>query len=141
MAYQQDYILRMIEMIGDLVMGILGMIKRGQIEQASEAIEGAYHDFLKEDAAFFSEMALEDMTNKLLEEHHFTNGHLEVLSLLFYAEAELKYARGNSQESVPYYRKTYMLLDFVNRQSRTFSLEKQNRLRLLRERLAELGAE
>ena len=37
--YQRDYILRMIEMIAELVAGILGLIKKGDLEKASDAID------------------------------------------------------------------------------------------------------
>jgi hypothetical protein len=32
--YQKDYILRMIEMLGEMIAGILGLIKKGEFEQA-----------------------------------------------------------------------------------------------------------
>ena len=40
--YQQDYILRMIEKIGVLVSGILGRIKKGEFQEASQSIDNAY---------------------------------------------------------------------------------------------------
>jgi NADPH-dependent glutamate synthase beta subunit-like oxidoreductase len=37
--YQKDYILRMLEMLSDLIALILGLIKKGDIRQASERLE------------------------------------------------------------------------------------------------------
>lgn len=42
----------MIERIGILVAGILGMIKKGDYKEAWESLDEAYQDVLKEDAAF-----------------------------------------------------------------------------------------
>ncbi len=44
--YQRDYILRMIEMIGELIKGILGLIKKGEMSAAEQSIEYAYLNFL-----------------------------------------------------------------------------------------------
>jgi hypothetical protein len=51
--YQRDYILRMIEMMGDFIAAILKMMKKEQFPEAFRMIENAYFEFLKEDAAFF----------------------------------------------------------------------------------------
>ena len=56
--YQQDYILRMIEKIGILINGILGLIKKGDFQEASLSIDDAYQDVLKEDAAFFNSIPI-----------------------------------------------------------------------------------
>lgn len=45
--YQKDFILRMIEMIADLIALILGLIKKGDLPQASQLLENAYREFLK----------------------------------------------------------------------------------------------
>jgi hypothetical protein len=74
--YQKDFILRMIEMIGELIAGILGLIKKGDFGQASQSIEIAYSNFLREDASFFRSISKEKLTEKLIHEHNYTNGHL-----------------------------------------------------------------
>jgi len=139
--YQRDYILRMIEMIGVLVSGILGRIKKGDFKEASEAIENAYQEVLKEDAAFFNNIPLARLTDKLIGEHNYTNGHLEILSELFYTQAELSYARGFRNESLKYYQKSLKLLEFITMESKSFSLEKQARISSLKKRITELDIE
>jgi hypothetical protein len=138
MAYQRDYIMRMIEMIGELVAGILGMLKKGQLDRASEAIEHAFVDILREDAAFFIAIPPEELTEVLLREHNYTRGHLEVLAELFYAQAELMYAQGNGTGSLGYFNRSMKLLEFVMKESNTFSFAKQERLKQIRTRVAEL---
>src|SRR5665648_903366 len=81
--YQKDYILRMIEMLARLIAGILGLIKNGNYKQASDQLEIIYYDMLKEDASFFRAIPEEKLTQKLLQEHNYTNGHLEILAELF----------------------------------------------------------
>jgi hypothetical protein len=58
--YQKDYILRMIEMLGDLIAAILGLIKKGDYNQASERLGSIYYDTLKED--FFRAISKDELT-------------------------------------------------------------------------------
>jgi hypothetical protein len=136
--YQRDYILRMIEMLTDLIAGILGLIKKGDYQKASQSLDNAYFDYLKQDASFFQNIPKEDLTIILLKEHNYNNGHLEILSELFYAQAELSSAQGNQIESLIFYVKSLLLLDFVIKESKSFSFEKQSKLSLLQNRIAEL---
>ncbi len=133
--YQKDYILRMIEMMADLVAAILRLIRKGDFPQATQAIENAFYDFLKQDAAFFNRIPKEELTGTLLTEHNFTNGHLQILSELFYAQAELSVAQGKKADSVKFYEKSLILLDFIEKDSKTFSVGRQERISLIRNRL------
>jgi hypothetical protein len=130
--YQKDYILRMIEMIGDLLAAILGLIKKGDYKRASEQLGKIYYDMLKEDAAFFRAIPARELTNKLLKEHNYTNGHLEILAELFNTEAELELAQGNKSDSQEYFEKSLMLFEFIDREQKTLfpeRLEKMNSIR------------
>lgn len=135
--YRKDFIMRMIEMIGELVAGILGYIKKGEFSKASESIEKAYTDTLNEDAAFFAKIPLEDLTNILIEKHNYSNGHLEILLELFYAQAELSFAQKNMDESKVFYQKSLKLLSYVLEENKVFSFEKQARLQYLKDRISE----
>lgn len=126
----------MIEMIGELVAGILGLIKKGDLEKASLAMEHAFQDMLREDASFFTRIPVEDLTDQLIGEHNYTHGHLEILSELFYAQAELSMARGMRQDALDCYRRSLKLIDFVMREARIFSLEKQSRISRLKDQIA-----
>lgn len=136
--YQKDFLLRMIEMIAELVAGILGLIKKGDYKQASQSLDYAYSNFLKQDASLLQSIPKAELTATLLREHNYNNGHLEILSELFYAQAELFYAQGKQTESLEFYEKSFILLDFITKESETFSLDKQSRLTALQERISEL---
>ncbi len=128
----------MIEMITDLIAGILGLIKKGDYQKASQFLDNAYYDYLKQDASFFQGIPKEDLTIRLLKVHNYTNGHLEILSELFYAQAELYNAQGNQIESLNFYEKSLILLDFVNKESKSYSTEKQSKISALQNRITQL---
>lgn len=139
--YQRDYILRMIEMLVELVAGILGLIRKGDYKRASQSIDNAYQDLLKQDAGFFNKIPLNQLTDSLVQEHNYTNGHLEILSELIYSQAELFYAQKNYTKSLEYYQKSHFLLEFIIKDTQSFSIEKQSRLSYLENRMAELENE
>lgn len=140
--YQKDYILRMIEMLGDLLAAIFGLVRKGDYDQASEKLERIYYDMLKEDAAFFRSIPKEELTKKLLDEHNFTNGHLEILAGLFNAEAELNLAQGNTSDCIEYSEKALLLFEFIDIKQKTLSLNRLEMMSGLRQRIDRLsGAE
>jgi|GEM_PF-369714 len=136
--YQKDYILRMIEMLGDLLAAIFGLIKKGDYHKAGENLDRIYYDMLKEDAAFFRSIPKEDLTRKLLEEHNYTNGHLEILAELFNTEAELAGAKGDSHECLEYSEKSLLLFEFVDLQQKTLSMERLDKMSSIRDRILKL---
>jgi hypothetical protein len=137
--YQKDYILRMIEMLGDLLAAIFGLVIKGDYFKASEKLEQIYYDMLKEDAVFFRSIPKEELTHRLLEEHNYTSGHLEILAELFNAEAELALAQGDSTGSLEFSEKSLLLFEYVDVYRRTLSLERLDRMSVLRERVERLS--
>jgi hypothetical protein len=137
--YQKDYILRMIEMLGEMLAGILGLIKKGEFEKAEEKLENLYYKMLKEDSAFFRDIPENELTDRLLHQHNYNNGHLEVLAELFNAEAELCLAQGNKPGSLDYSHKSLKLFEFVDKEYRTFSQERTDKMESIRERIRTIG--
>lgn len=133
--YQQDYILRLIEMAGKVLAAILGQIKGGDLHKAAEDLDNFYYDILKEDAAFFREISEDKLTEKLLHEHNFTNGHLEILAELFNAEAELCTAKNNKKGANEYSRKSLKLFEFIDSEYKTYSQVRIDKMEAIRKRL------
>ena len=137
--FQKDYILRMVEMIGDLIAALLGLIKKGDLEQAEKILERGYYELLRRDASFFQLIPKERLTDKLLGEHHYTNGHLEVLSELFFAEATLSEAQKRLNNSRIFYEKSLVLLEFLEQEDKTWSAKREERKMMLKERISALS--
>ena len=133
--YQKDYILRMIEMLGELIAAILGYIKKGQFEEASISLDNLYTTLLREDSSFFQNIPKEQLTGKLINEHHYTNNHLEVLAELFNAEGELRLAQKKGTECIEYFNKSLLLFEFVETNSKSFSIERQNKIKTIKEKI------
>ena len=136
--YQKDYVLRMIEMLGDLLRAVSGLIEKGKLDEASEGLEKIYYDMLRQDAAFFRNIPAEELTSKLIEEHNYTGGHLEILAELFTAEAELWYSKGKKEESKEFSVKSLLLFEFIDRETKTYSPDRTGKMEGLRKRIGEI---
>ncbi len=136
--YQKDYILRMIEMLGDMLAAIFGLVRKGDFGQATQKLERIYYDIMKDDASFFRSIPKEDLTHKLLEEHNYTNGHLEILAELFNAEAELAAAQDNPKACLEYSEKSLLLFEFVDLQQKTLSMDRLDKMTIIRDRILKL---
>ena len=138
--YQKDYILRMIAMLINFIGEVLGLIRKNELQKASEMLESGYLKFLKEDAAFFRKIPAGQLTQQLLHDHNYTNGHLEILAELFNAEAELRLAQGNPAGSLEYSEKSLRLFEFIDREQKTWSQERINKMDAIRDRIKLLPA-
>jgi hypothetical protein len=136
--YQKDYILRIIEQLAKFLADLLKLIKKGEYREASDRLENSYYEFLREDAAFFRNIPPDQLTQKLMKVHNYTNGHLEILAELFNAEAELELAQNNNPGSLEYSRKALLLFEFVDAEGRTYSTERLSKIETIRKRISEL---
>jgi hypothetical protein len=136
--YQKDYILRMVEMLGELIASILKMIGKGDFQKAETGIYELYQTILKKDAAFFQKIPADKLTTTLLEDHNFTNGHLEILAELFYAEAELRDAQKKPAGSLLFYEKSLLLFEFVINSGKTYSEERLSKINSIKNKISEI---
>lgn len=136
--YQKDYILRMVEMIGDLIAAFLGLLKKGDLDQAEKMIERGYVELLRNDASFFLLIPKEQLTDKLIGEHHYEHFHLEILAELFFAEAALAEAQYKPEHSLACYEKSQILTEFLEQEDKTWSARREERKVVLREKISEL---
>jgi hypothetical protein len=136
--YQKDYILRMIEMLGELIRAIFGLITKGDYGEAEQKLSEAYLTFLRKDASFFHRIPTDKLTTILLEDHNYTQGHLEILAELFHAEASLQDVRGNLTESLEFYEKSLKLFMFTDENFRTYSADRIEKMERIRKRIAEI---
>ena len=126
-------------MIGDLIAALLGLIKKGDLEQAEKILERGYYELLRNDASFFQLIPKEQLTDQLLSNHHYTSGHLGVLAELFFAEATLSEAQNRMNNSLSCYEKSLVLLEFLEKEDKTWSEKREERKNLLKERITVLS--
>ena len=135
--FQKDYILRMVEMIGELIATFLGLIKKGDLEQAEKILERGYIELLRHEATFFQTIPKEKLTSTLIGEHNYQNGHLTVLAELLFAEATLSEAQQKIAYSLTCYEKSLILLEFLEEEDKTWSAKRDERITLLKTKISQ----
>lgn len=138
--YQKDYILRLIEEMTKFLAVVFGLMKKGEYQEASEHLEKTYYELLKQDAAYFRKIPQDDLTSDLLKKHNYTNGHLEILAELFNAEAEIRKAKGDIKGNISFSQKSLILYRFVDKELRTYSQERLDKIARIESRIKELGS-
>jgi hypothetical protein len=130
----------MIAMLIKFLGEILGLIKKGELKEAADKLEEGYNIFLREDASFFHNIPADKLTQKLIQEHNYTNGHLEILAELFNAEAGLRLAMDDKRGSLEFSEKSLILFEFVDKEYKIFSEERIRKMDDLRMRIKELSS-
>jgi hypothetical protein len=127
----------MIEMIAQLIAGILKLIRTGDLNRASQDLQSAYRLAFQHDSLKLKDISEDKLIDTLIREFHYTTGHLEMLAELFYAEAELLWAEKKQTESLLYYRKSLALYEYIDKDYRAYSQERLDKIQAIKERLAE----
>ena len=125
-------------MIGDLIAALLGLIKKGDLEQAEKILERGYVELLRRESAFFLAIPKEKLTTMLIGEHNYENGHLTVLAELFFAEATLREAENKFADSLVSYEKSLILLEYLEDEDKTWSAKREERIGYLRIKINEI---
>jgi hypothetical protein len=125
----------MVEMLGQMIAAILGLIKKGELQLAQKSIDETYLQMLRKDARFFQNIPFEELTATLLEDHNYTNNHLEILAELQWAEAELQFAKKDYSGSLAFYEKSLCLFKFVEKAGKTYSEERLLRMKQLEDKI------
>ena len=134
---QRDYILRLIEQLGEFLAAIFTYLRKGYYKKASEAIEDAYYKLLEKEASEFININDNELISALENEHQFNQQQLEVLAELFYAEAELQYLQNNKDASKIFYQKSLIIFEFLEKEQKSFSFERQEKLSKIKIRISE----
>lgn len=137
--FQRDYILKMIEMFGEMLAGILAMIRRKQYKKASETIENAYTELLQQSSAEILKIDAEDLQDALQTKYNFNQQQLEIVAGLLFAEAELNFSEKKYATGKTNFLKSLTIFKYLDKKQKTYSLEHQNRIAEIERRIAEIS--
>lgn len=128
-------------MLGDFLRAIFGMMGRGDYVTAQEKLDEAFVTLLKKDATSFDGIAPGELMSALMQDPDLaqikdnTTEYLEILAGLFYARALLSEAQHKMTQSEDCFMKSLILYEEVDNVSQTFSVERQSRMKSIREKL------
>jgi len=130
MGIERDYLMRQLMMLFDVIQKIFNFRKKGEKEEAEEQIR-YFYNYLKLETRI-QEKSIESLLDYLVSEKKFTNNHLEMIAFVLKEQGELA---EDSAQKLDFFRKAYFLLEKVDRESTSFSMDRQMKLAELRDYL------
>jgi hypothetical protein len=132
MGIERDYLMRQLMMLFEAIQRIFRLRKRGDKEEALDEIRNFY-DCLKIETDI-TKLGIEELIRFLESEKHLTIEHLEMVAFVLKEQGELS---DDNTQRVDLFRKAYFLLEKVDHESTTFSMDRQMKMAELREYLAD----
>ena len=130
MAIEKDFLMRQLVMLFELISKIIRYRKNGEKEKALDEI-AYFYQCLTIDSDI-KMMRIDELLNFLQKDKNLGNEHIEMVAFVLKEQGELEEAR---QSKLDFFRKSYFLLRKVDRESSTFSMERQMKLVDLEARL------
>ncbi len=130
MGIERDYIMRQLLMLFEVIQKILRWRKKGDKGKAQDEIK-YFYKILKIDSDV-RKLNIEELLHLLESEKKLTNEHIEMVAFVLKEQGELE---EDVLRKLDFFRKSYFLLDKVERESVTFSMDRQMKMAELREYL------
>ena len=130
MGIEKDFLMRQLMMLFEVIHKILRYRKKGDKGKALDQIQYFYNCLKIEDDV--GRMEIEQLLQFLERDKNLNNEQIEMIAFVLKEQGEL------SEEiklKLDFYRKSYFLLEKVERESITFSMDRQMKLAELREYL------
>lgn len=130
MGIERDYLMRQILMLFEVIQKILRLRKKGDKEEAEKEIKYFYECLKIEDD--IQNLSIEKFNDVLVSQKKLTNEHLEMIAFVMKEQGELA---ETEKERLNYFHKAYFLLEKVERESTSFSMDRQMKLAELKQYL------
>ena len=132
---QRDYILREIEKISILLLALIGKLKsltqNKLFEQERGMIDDQLEEFTGMDIDKLLSLSHEELRSSLGKEKGFDLSNLENLSELLTLMAD----RMNLEEAIMANSKALLILEWIDEESKTFSLERRSRMMEIKDKI------
>lgn len=130
MGIEKDYLMRQLMMLFEVIHKILRHRKKGENEEAEKEIQ-YFYECLKIDADV-QKLSIEQLLSLLENKKKFSDEHIELLAFVLKEQGEL----ANEEDArLNLFRKSYFLLEKVERESTSFSLDRQMKISELKQYL------
>lgn len=130
MAVERDFIMRQIRLLFELIEKIIRSREKGNREEALKYIQVFYQQ-LKIDPVF-QDTPLDDLLPFLRKQKNMTTDQIELLAFVLKEQGELS---DMDAERLNFFRRSYILLEQVERDSLSFSMDRQMKIAELLEHL------
>lgn len=130
MGIERDYLMRQLMMLFEVINKILRYRKKGEKENALDQVKYFYECLkIKIDINSYE---IEKLMNYLEKDKNLNNEQIEMLAFVLKEQGELT---DSVDDKLDFFRKSYFLLEKVERESVSFSMDRQMKIAELKDRL------
>lgn len=123
MGIEKDYLMRQLMMLFELIQRILRHRKKGEDEEAEQQIR-VFYEYLKIDEAI-EKLSVEALIELLEKDKNLANEQLEMVAFVLKEQGELA---KSDDKRLDFFRKSYFILEKVERESTIFSMDRQMKI-------------
>lgn len=123
MGIEKDFLMRQLMLLFEVIQKILRHRKTGDKEKAFEQIK-YFYELLKIDDDIDS-MSIEQLMDFLVKDKNLTNEQIEMIAFVLKEQGELS---EQNEKKLDFFSKSYFLLQKVEQESITFSMDRQMKL-------------
>ena len=123
MGLEKDYLMNQLMMLFEVIHKILRLRRKGEDEEAEKQVQ-FFYEYLKidEDVETLSVEALIDLLEK---DKKLVNEQLEMVAFVLKEQGELAHS---NDKRLDFFRKSYFILQKVERESTSFSMDRQMKI-------------
>lgn len=123
MGIEKDFLMRQLMMLLEVIEKILKLRKGGCIDEAEQQIDYFYKCLkIEKDVA---KLDINELIHFLEEEKGLDNRQVELIAFVLKEQGEMA---GSESDRLDFFRKAYFLLNKVERESTSFSMDRQLKL-------------
>ena len=126
-------------MFGEMLAGILGLIRKRRYQEASRAIENTCVELLRKNTSDILKVDADKLPETLQRDFNFNQQQLEIVAGLLYAEAELNYRQNKFPESKSNFQKSLTIFKYLDSEQKTYSMERLTRISDIEKRISEIS--
>lgn len=135
---RRDYLMRYFDQLGEVIGRLLGFRKRKDWEHAHEYINEVADDFLGIDISALKEIESSDVVDFLLNENDFTTEKFKILAELLKEKGETYFQQLDTHNALTFLEHARVIFNYINAEEKTFSLERNQKIEFINERLANI---
>ena len=123
MGVEKDYLMRQLMMLFEVIQKILRHRRKGEDEEAEKQIQ-FFYEYLKIDEDV-EKLSVEALIELLEKDKNLVNEQLEMVAFVLKEQGELA---DSDDKRIDFFRKSYFILQKVERESISFSMDRQMKI-------------
>jgi hypothetical protein len=135
---RRDYLMRYFDQLGEVIARLIGFRKRKEWEHAHEHIDEVSNDFLGIDINNLKEIDSSEIVAYLIKTENFTLDKIKILAELLKEKGETYFQQLNVIDALVFFNHSITLHEFIDSEEKTFSLERNQKMEFIKERLSNI---